>query len=464
MGRASSDGLAAIFALVLAALALPAAPQTRAGPAGPGGLTTPLPTPTPPVARPTTTPTPAGTGLPATPRELPRTTPLPIDDVAGDRFPGAQSPSATGPFSLPVLHPDTIEPGELLLAWRSRAEATEGEAVLATQFGLRPEERLALTALGWTLARYRLETTEQAASVRQQLMRTRPRWLADFNSRYPAAGTPRHYLHRQIGLVSTPADAGRRVDIGMLDGPVAELPSLQRSLAATQGWLAAGEAPAPPAHGTSVAAVISGWDPDNKFSGVAPGARLHAGTVMRVRAGIDETTMRNLLAGLDWLIQRRVQVVNMSFGGPPNRLLAAAMSEARKHSLVIVAAAGNGGPDAEPVYPAAYPGVIAVTATDALNRVYAHANHGQYVALSAPGVDVWTPGVPAGYYASGTSFAAAAVSGGVAVLLARHKLPPDRLQALLCRSALDLGVRGRDPVFGCGLLRIDLNPVVRNNP
>ena len=426
-------------------------------PSGPGGLTSMPPPPVPPTTPPSTPPgsaTPGGsTGEPTRNPGIVNPWPLDIPDGGQDRR--GQRPADTGPFALPILHPETIEPNELLLAWRSAADATRGEDELTTRYGMRPAERLALPALGWTLARYRLASNEQVAHVRQRLMREHPAWLADFNTRYLPAGNPQHYAHRQIGLAGTNRSAGRDVRVGILDGPVAAVPALARSLAASQSLLAGGETAAAPTHGTAVAALIAGWDEANGFAGVSPGARVHAAVVLRRRAGIEDTTTRNLLAGLDWLLAQRVQVLNMSIGGPPNRLLAAAVFQMQKRSVVLVAAAGNGGPAAEPFYPAAYAGVIAVTATDARNEIYVQANRGSYVALSAPGVDVWAPGPEGGFYASGTSFASAIVSGAIARTLEDRRAASESIATRLCRGALDLGERGRDPVFGCGLLRMD---------
>ena len=87
-------------------------------------------------------------------------------------------------------------------------------------------------------------------------------------------------------------------------------------------------------------------------------------------------------------------VINLSLGGPRNLLVEAALQRTMQQGIVVVAAAGNGGADAMPVYPAAQPGVIAITAVDANLKPYPRANRGDYIAYAAPGVDVWvaTPG------------------------------------------------------------------------
>ncbi len=83
-------------------------------------------------------------------------------------------------------------------------------------------------------------------------------------------------------------------------------------------------------------------------------------------------------------------MINMSFSGPANRVLERLIAHAAESGIGLVAAAGNGGPGAAPAYPAAWPQVIAVTAVDAREHIYRQANQGPYVALAAPGVNIWT--------------------------------------------------------------------------
>src|SRR5690606_28100906 len=103
--------------------------------------------------------------------------------------------------------------------------------------------------------------------------------------------------------------------------------------------------------------------------------------------------------------------------GPANSLLEAACRNARALDLLLVAAAGNNGPNAPYGYPAAYEGVIAVTATDANDELMQEANRGPYVFVSAPGVDMPAPIGGGQDLVTGTSFAAAIVTGAIANLL-----------------------------------------------
>jgi subtilisin family serine protease len=151
-------------------------------------------------------------------------------------------------------------------------------------------------------------------------------------------------------------------------------------------------------------------------------------------------------------------VINLSLAGDANALVALAVRRASAARAVLVAAAGNGGPGAPPAFPAAEPDVIGVTAVDSRMRPYEAANQGDYVDFAAPGVKIWTP--DPGGYRSGTSFATPYVVASLAGRIARAPaVDPRQAAAALASAALDLGPRGKDPVFGWGLVQ-SANPCV----
>src|SRR5262249_16421094 len=115
---------------------------------------------------------------------------------------------------------------------------------------------------------------------------------------------------------------------------------------------------------------------------------------------------------------------------------------------------GNNGPKSPPLYPGADPNVMAITATDASDRLFNGANQGKYNTVAAPGVDILVP-APNGalQFTTGTSVAAANVSGVAALLIARKpSLTPEEIRAILVRTAKHLGYRGINPQFGAGLV------------
>lgn len=142
----------------------------------------------------------------------------------------------------------------------------------------------------------------------------------------------------------------------------------------------------------------------------------------------------------------------MSFAGPKDTLIERGIAALAAKGIVMIAAAGNAGAKSPPLYPAANPSVIAVSATDAQDRLFAASNRGSYIAIAAPGVDIFLPAPDQKYQMiSGTSFSAAYVSGLVALMLERNPaLKADELRAILTRTARDLGSPGRDDLFGAG--------------
>src|SRR4051812_49878082 len=117
----------------------------------------------------------------------------------------------------------------------------------------------------------------------------------------------------------------------------------------------------------------------------------------------------------------------MSFAGPKDGVIERAIAATAAGGLVLIAAAGNAGGKSPPLYPAANPNVIAVSATDQQDRLFTASNRGNYIAVAAPGVDIFLP-APDGKYqmTSGTSFSAAYVSGLAALMIERRpQLKPD---------------------------------------
>ena len=209
-------------------------------------------------------------------------------------------------------------------------------------------------------------------------------------------------------------------------------------------------APAPGhMHGTGMAGAIAAH---NKLVGVAPKVRLLA---VRAFSGDKESaqgTTFNILKGLDWAASKNARIVNMSFAGPPDPMFRDMLAKAHARGIVLIAAVGNAGPHSPPLYPAADPDVIGVTATDADDKLLPQANRGPQVTVAAPGVQVLEPAPDAGYQVTtGTSVAAAHASGVAALLLARNpKLTPDGVRRDLIRSAR--AIPGKRSEVGAGVI------------
>jgi subtilisin family serine protease len=250
------------------------------------------------------------------------------------------------------------------------------------------------------------------------------------------AGDPAQYAVAKLHLPEAHRLAtGDRVLVAVIDSAIDTAhPDLAGDIAGSFDALGSGG----PAHrhGTAMAGAIAAHD---RLLGVAPRVRLLAVRAFAGSAaagGADGTTL-HILSGLDWSAGQGARVVNMSFAGPSDRLLAEALAKARARGIVLIAAAGNAGPRAAPQFPAADPHVIAVTATDADDRLFAQASRGSHVAIASPGVDILAPAPDAGYQmTSGTSVAAAHVSGVAALMLERRpSLTPDDLRGVLTATA-----------------------------
>jgi subtilisin len=215
-------------------------------------------------------------------------------------------------------------------------------------------------------------------------------------------------------------------------------------------------------HGTHVAGIIAARLNGQGVAGVAPKALLYAvrvldasgsGYVSDVAKGIVEATKGpDDVAGTD----DDADVISMSLGGPHSSVLYDAVKYAYNYNVTLVAAAGNDGAS-QPSCPACYPEVIAVGAVDSNYNVPDWSNRNPDVV--APGVNILSTWPKNRYaYASGTSMACPHVSGTVALIQALRlatglrKLTPSEIQNILTSTAIDLGAKGYDELYGYGLV------------
>ncbi|MBB3060536.1 S8 family serine peptidase [Microbulbifer rhizosphaerae] len=336
------------------------------------------------------------------------------------------------------------EPGEILLVSADMAEAQSAARQLQA-YQLRVKSRQRLGNLGLVLSVFRLPPGVSPPTLMARLRTELPDLDLDTNQRYQTLNARRRYAHRLIAWPDPIGSCHRDFRIGMLDTPVADKHPALADAALVRRNFVRGEA-ASPVHGTAVASLLIG-EPGSPAPGLLPGSQLFAAEVFRQRGETTDTTTDTLLAALDWLAGQDVQAINLSLGGEHNRVFELALERLLERDIRLVAAAGNRGPEAPPVFPAAQPGVIAVTAVDALERLYPDANLGDYIDLAAPGVDIWAAdGEAVGRYHTGTSFAAPFVTA--ALLLADHR------GVDLTGTVKDLGPEGRDERFGWGLVQV----------
>lgn len=250
------------------------------------------------------------------------------------------------------------------------------------------------------------------------------------------------------GSMSTNSDTYGNTRVGLIDGGVDATHAVFHTNH-IHNWGCDQQAVAS-AHGTAVASLLVGHS--EKFNGAAPGAELYAADVycgQPVGGAISR-----IASAIAWLAQQQIPVINISLVGPDNVILKNLISSLVARGYLVVAAVGNDGPAAPPLFPASYPGVVGVTAVDARNRVIVEAGRGKQVTFAALGADMVAATPQNGMISvRGTSFAAPLVAG----LLATHIDNPNQEAAkaalnTLINEAHDLGPTGYDTTYGYGVV------------
>ncbi|WP_395402099.1 S8 family serine peptidase [Arthrobacter sp. UC242_113] len=213
-------------------------------------------------------------------------------------------------------------------------------------------------------------------------------------------------------------------------------------------------------HGTHVAGIIAATKDTDGVSGVCPDCSILDGKVIS-DSGSGSTS--SIINGINWAVANGAKVINMSLGQPvPSQALEAAVNNAWNNGVVVVAAAGNAGTEV-PMYPAAYPNVIAVAATDNNDAKASFSTYGQWVDVAAPGVDVYStfPKHPftigtqsnreMGYdIASGTSMASPAVAGVAALVWSTPAGSDNKSVRATVESTADAAVVGTGSYWAHG--------------
>lgn len=349
-------------------------------------------------------------------------------------------------------HPDRLDMdprGQLIvrneiLAYEPRAEALQR----AQAAGFPVLRRRVLDGLDAQIVVFEVPAAMAARRALQRLRRIDPEGTYDYNHVYLGSGEDAVPLSHASAMPAASPGPGRGMSVGLIDSGVATRhPALSGVAVSTYGCDGAS---APTVHGTAVASLLLAGH------GVGPreerATRLFAADVY-----CDSPTggaVDAVVAALAWMVRERVPVINVSLVGPSNALFGRVIAACIARGHTIVAAVGNDGPAAGPLYPAAYPGVIGVTAVDGRRKVLPEAGRGDFVDFAAPGADM-TAAAPPDVQAPvrGTSFAAPIVAG----LLAREIDGPepsaaDEAVRALAARAVDLGARGPDPVYGRGLV------------
>lgn len=377
--------------------------------------------------------------------------------ISRDKAPSKDSASGKNPRrSGQTAADDTYVPKEVII----EIDGNPGEdqvAALARRFRLTRVQSQNLPTLDSTFYRWRIADDRSVDDVVRALNASGSVRSAQRNSIFrlqetPAASGQAPMQQYALAALRLPQahtlSTGADVRVAVIDSGIdAGHPEIAGSIESS--FDALGSEEGAHAHGTGVAGIITAHQ---RLTGAAPAARLIAIRAFGAQKSGAQSTTFVVLKSLDYAIAHGAQIINMSFAGPQDSAIARGLGIADAKGIVLVAAAGNAGPKSPPLYPGADPHVIAVTATDSADNLFAQANRGGYVAIAAPGVDI--PGaLPDGKYgvSSGTSLSAAFVSGVAALMLARNPaMSPADVRAALIGGARDLGPAGRDDQFGAG--------------
>ena len=249
------------------------------------------------------------------------------------------------------------------------------------------------------------------AAMLERLRAADPDDVYDFNHIYTGSASapePQAPAAPREDRNAAPAGKPGAIRVGLVDGGVARGHEVFRQ-AAIVPWGCDG-ASHPNPHGTAVAALMIGRSSASRFRGVAPDATLYAADIYCDSATGGSAS--RIAGALAWLTREQVPVVNISLVGPPNRILEQVVKRMVQRGHLLVAAVGNDGPAAPPLYPASYPGVVGVTGVDAKGRPLPEAARGPQVMFAAPGNQMVSAALGAPPYRAvrGTSFASPIVA------------------------------------------------------
>ncbi len=364
---------------------------------------------------------------------------------------------------LPPANERRYVPDEVLFIMNANAPANAVRNVVRRfNLTLIAEEQSQL--VGTVVHRYRIPSRTTVPAAIRAMTRTagvgyvqpnylfeRPNYVFRLQSAATtqSGGASMQYVVDQLRLPEAHGLArGEQVPIAVIDSGVeATHPEMTGRIASS--FDAVGGAFQAHEHGTGMAGAIVAH---GQLTGVSPRANILAARAFAPgqSSGASGTSF-HILRAMDWSISAGARVINMSFAGPRDPMMTRAIHVAAGRRIAMVAAMGNEGPGAPVSFPAADPNVIAVTATDQAGRLFAAASRGNHVAVAAPGVEIILPAPRGGYQiSSGTSVAAAHVSGIAALLLERQPgLDPAQLRQILQETAR----RGAtaDPLLGAGL-------------
>ena len=328
------------------------------------------------------------------------------------------------------------------------------ELEIARDLGFEPVESRDLDSVDGRVVRLAIpdgfRTTQQALTALRQTLPAAP---FDYNYVYqlperPAQSTGSEFMYDNIGEPRS----GAGIRIGVIDTLVdPSHPSLIGQSITVADF--AGEGGRDVIHATAVVSILTGDDRASGYRGLLPGSDVYSANVFSLdEQGRPTSNVYVMAAALDWVASHDVGVINASLAGPRSEVIRTVLTRLDARGHHVVAAVGNEGPAAPPLYPSAYENVTGVTAIDLEGRVYRRAGRGDQVDFAAPGVRVLAADAAGGYRQfTGTSFATPVVAAFISqqIRVRGERSPGDILSK---QSVRDLGEPGRDETYGLGLI------------
>lgn len=332
----------------------------------------------------------------------------------------------------------------------SSSEAANRLTINAVRGGYQLNKKTDLAGLNLVMLDFERPPGVDGTIAINDMKKMEPSAIAELDHRYSLQGDT-FYTNRRVyaqTMLDWPAEGCPAYhNIGIIDGHVdANAPAFSHATITAKNFTDS-EAGATE-HGTAIATLLIG-------PGKLTNAHLYSASVV-AEGQSSQAGIYAIVEAINWMKESDVALVNISLAGPYNAILDRVISSATENGMIFVAAVGNSGPYAAPLYPAAFEKVIAVTAVDATRSVYAKAVRGNHVDFSAPGVDVYIDDGRSASFWSGTSFSAPFVTAIMASDAEVTKFTSvEHVRSHVAASVVDLGTAGRDVVFGDGLVRLN---------
>ncbi len=347
---------------------------------------------------------------------------------------------------------DRFEPGEVIVLNPPKRFGADIGAL-----GFTVLEKVSFSGLSASVFRLGIPPGKTVRASLKSLSGRFPGLVADANHNYElqaAAGVSLSRLkvtaRMAAGWDKVSESCGRGVKIGMVDASVdVTHPAFTGRNLRFISFNRRDRKPGSAKHGTAIAAMLIG---NKEWGGLLPGAELLAANMFEVNsAGRTVGSALGMAKALNWMVMKRVHAINLSIAGADNKVMRRIFSKVASKGITLVAAVGNKGWSNKRAYPAGYKGVLTVTAVGDGDLIYRKANMGNYIDFAAPGVQIWTAVPGGGALQSGTSMATPFVTALLALDIAFKRNPSP--EKVLARQAIDLGVQGKDSVFGWGRVK-----------